>query len=109
MDEQALDKDFLEYVVASVVEYPEDVVIDRKLDELGVLLTLTVNQSDMGRVIGKEGRTAQALRTLLRAIGLKTNARINLKINEPEGDESAPVVAADPDSAMDEIREMGSE
>ena len=106
------DLAFLEYVVGAIVEFPDDVKITRTVDEMGVLLTMTVNQADMGKVIGKGGNTAQALRTLLRSIGLKTNARINLKINEPEGGAApatAPApeapVAADPDAAMDALRD----
>lgn len=79
------DKDFVEYVVKAIVESPDDVKVERKIDERGVLLILSVNPQDMGKVIGKEGRTAKALRTLLRVLGAKGNARINLKVAEPEG------------------------
>lgn len=78
------DKDFVEYVVKAIVENPNDVKVDRRVDEMGVLLELKVNPSDMGKVIGKEGRTAKSLRTLLRVLGAKHNARVNLKIIEPE-------------------------
>jgi predicted RNA-binding protein YlqC (UPF0109 family) len=71
---------FLDFVVKHLVEYPEDVRIDKTVDERGVLLELTVNKSDLGRVIGKKGATAQSLRTLLRALGAKNNARYNLKV-----------------------------
>ena len=77
----------MEYVVKQVVNHPEDVKVDRKIDEMGVLITLDVNSEDMGMIIGREGATAKALRTLLRVIGAKNNARVNLKINEPEGSE----------------------
>ncbi|HRZ34061.1 MAG TPA: KH domain-containing protein [Candidatus Moranbacteria bacterium] len=87
MAEQVTDKDFVEYVVKQVVNHPEDVKVDRKIDEMGVLITLDVNAEDMGMIIGREGATAKALRTLLRVIGAKNNARVNLKINEPEGSE----------------------
>jgi uncharacterized protein len=87
MAEQATDKDFVEYVVKQIVNHPEDVKVDRKIDEMGVLITLDVNSEDMGMIIGREGATAKALRTLLRVIGAKNNARVNLKINEPEGSE----------------------
>ena len=79
------DKEFLEYVVKSLVDNPNDVKIDRKVDEMGVLITMSVNQDDMGKIIGRQGNTAKAIRTLLRVIGMKNNARVNLKINEPEG------------------------
>lgn len=81
------DQDFLEYVVKSLVDNPEDVKVERRVDEMGVLITLDVNAKDMGMVIGREGTTAKALRTLLRVIGARNNARINLKINEPVGSE----------------------
>jgi predicted RNA-binding protein YlqC (UPF0109 family) len=79
------DKEFLEYVVKSLVDNPNDVKIDRTVDEMGVLITLSVNPADMGKIIGRQGNTAKAIRTLLRVIGMKHNARVNLKINEPEG------------------------
>jgi predicted RNA-binding protein YlqC (UPF0109 family) len=79
------DKIFLEYVVKALVDNPNDVKIERTLDEMGVLITLTVNPADMGKIIGRMGNTAKAIRTLLRIIGMKNNARVNLKINEPAG------------------------
>jgi len=75
-----IDQQFVEYIVKSLVGYPDDVTVDRLIDEKGVLLTLTVNPEDLGRVIGKRGVTAQSLRTLLRALGTKNDARYNLKI-----------------------------
>lgn len=79
------DKAFLEYVVKALVDNPNDVKIDRTVDEMGVLITLSVHKDDMGKIIGRMGNTAKAIRTLLRVIGMKNNARVNLKINEPEG------------------------
>src|ERR1700690_4400281 len=79
------DQVFLEYVVKALVDNPNDIKIDRTVDEMGVLITLTVNPADMGKIIGRMGNTAKAIRTLLRIIGMKNNARVNLKINEPEG------------------------
>ena len=79
------DKVFLEYVVKALVDNPNDVKVDRTVDEMGVLISLTVNPTDMGKIIGRMGNTAKAIRTLLRIIGMKNNARVNLKINEPEG------------------------
>jgi uncharacterized protein len=84
MSNQATDQEFVKYVVSQIVENPDDVVVDREIDEMGVLLTLKVNPSDMGKIIGKSGQTAKALRILLRIIGSKNNARVNLKIIEPE-------------------------
>ena len=79
------DQQFLEFLVKSIVDHPEDVKVDRKVDEMGVLLTLKVNSLDMGQIVGKGGSTAQAIRSLLRIVGIKNNARVNLKILEPEG------------------------
>jgi uncharacterized protein len=81
------DRDFVEYVIKQIVEHPEDVVVDRSVDEMGVLLSLKVHKDDMGKIIGKSGQTAKAIRILLRIIGSKNNARVNLKIVEPEGEE----------------------
>jgi len=80
-----IDQQFIEYIVKSVVGHPDDVLVDRIIDEKGVLLTLTVNPEDLGRVIGKRGVTAQSLRTLLRALGTKNDARYNLKIVNNDG------------------------
>ncbi len=80
-----LDTVFLENLVKALVDHPEAVKINRKVDEMGVLLTLDVHPEDMGKVIGRSGNTAKAIRTLLRVVGMKNNARVNLKINEPEG------------------------
>ncbi len=82
------DQQFLEYVVKELVENPADVKIKRTVDEMGVLLTLSVNKDDMGKVIGRSGATAKAIRTILRVVGMKYDARVNLKIEEPEGSES---------------------
>ncbi len=87
MAESAKDRDFVEFVVKQIANFPDDVKVERKIDEMGVLITLDVNPQDMGMVIGREGATAKAIRTLLRVIGAKNNARVNLKINEPEGSE----------------------
>ena len=81
------DKDFVEYVVKSIVGEPDKVAVTRTVDSMGVLLTLQVSKEDMGKVIGKSGQTAKSIRILLRVIGAKTNTRINMKIVEPEGGE----------------------
>ena len=96
------DLEFLEYVVKTLVDHPEDVKVERKVDEMGVLLTVRVNPEDMGQLIGKEGSTARAIRNLVRIIGLKNHARVNLKIEEPEGgsrrkpQETAPAAPVEP-------------
>ncbi len=82
------DKDFLEYIIKELVDHPEDVKVDRKVDEMGVLLSLRVNPEDMGQIIGREGSTARAIRNLVRIVGLKNHARVNLKIEEPDGGDS---------------------
>src|SRR3989344_2648260 len=79
------DQEFLEFVVKGLVEHPEAVKINRTVDERGVLLTLDLHPEHMGKVIGRSGNTAKAIRTFLRVVGMKHNARVNLKINEPEG------------------------
>ncbi|OGC80418.1 hypothetical protein A2943_01830 [Candidatus Adlerbacteria bacterium RIFCSPLOWO2_01_FULL_51_16] len=79
------DQEFLEFVIKGLVEHPEEVKIGRTVDEMGVLLMLDLHPDDMGKVIGRSGNTAKAIRTLLRVVGMKHNARVNLKINEPAG------------------------
>lgn len=79
------DQQFVEFVVKSIVDNPEAVSTVRTVDEMGVLITLTVDSNDLGQVIGRQGQTAKAIRTLLRVVGAKNQARVNLKINEPEG------------------------
>jgi len=82
--ENFTDKEFVSYIVKAIVDNPNDVLIERTVDEMGVLITLQVNPSDMGGVIGKEGDTVKAIRSLLRIVGARNNARVNLKILEPE-------------------------
>ncbi len=79
------DQEFLEFVVKALVDAPDTVSVTRSVDEMGVLLTLSVAPEDMGKIIGRDGNIAKALRTLLRVVGMKHNARVNLKINEPIG------------------------
>ncbi|CAN5450732.1 hypothetical protein BH10PAT3_BH10PAT3_7480 [soil metagenome] len=92
----SIDQQFIEYIVKSLVGNPEAVTIERRIDEKGVLLELTVDPEDLGRVIGKRGATAQSLRTLLRALGTKNEARYNLKIIDngeprPPREDAGPV------------------
>lgn len=79
------DQEFVEYIVKSIVDHPEDVKLERTIDEMGVLISLRINPEDMGQVIGRQGTTAKSIRNLLRVIGAKNNARVNFKIIEPEG------------------------
>jgi predicted RNA-binding protein YlqC (UPF0109 family) len=102
------DQQFLEYVVKSLVDNPNDVKINRTVDEMGVLLTLSVNKDDMGKVIGRSGATAKAIRTILRVVGMKNDARVNLKIEEPEGSERGVSADAAPepyvrDTTVDDV------
>ena len=83
---QGPDRDFIEFIVKAIVDHPDQVEVTRKVDEMGVLIELKVSKEDMGKIIGKSGQTAKALRILLRVIGSKNNARVNLKIVEPEGE-----------------------
>ncbi len=98
------DAQFLEYVIKALVEHPQDIKINRTVDEMGVLLTLTVNAADMGKIIGRSGNTAKAVRTLLRVVGMKNNARVNLKINEPEGGPVRESATKSVDEAMEDIK-----
>lgn len=114
-DMSTIDQQFVEYVVKSLVGNPDDVVVDRIVDEKGVLLTLTVNPDDLGRVIGRRGATAQSLRTLLRALGTKNSARYNLKIvnNDLPDDGSNTTHTARPvsddDSSADDVDNSSDE
>lgn len=83
--EEFQDQEFVDYVVRALVDNPDAVSTERTVDEMGVLITLTVDQNDLGQVIGRQGQTAKAIRTLLRVVGAKNQARVNLKIYEPEG------------------------
>ena len=108
-----IDQQFVEYTVKALVGRPEDVVVDRTIDEKGVLQTLTVNQADLGRVIGKRGSTAQSLRTLLRALGAKNDARYNLKVVNNDGfsgarEENDYNGSASVDNSTDEVVENES-
>ncbi len=98
------DQQFVEYVVKAIVNNPNDVRTERTVDERGVLITLYINPADMGYVIGRQGQTARSIRTLLRIVGAKTNARVNLKIYEPEESRRAHMSAhaADAGESVDE-------
>ncbi len=85
MAQMTQDQEFLDFLIRALVDVPDAVKTERKVDEMGVLLTLKVDPTDMGKIIGRNGQTAKAIRTLLRVVGIKNNARVNLKIEEPEG------------------------
>jgi uncharacterized protein len=99
------DAEFLEYVVKGLVDHPESVKITRTVDEMGVLLSLDCHPDDMGKIIGRSGNTAKAMRILLRVVGMKNNARVNLKINEPEGGRKS-VTSASSQSVDDVIEDL---
>ncbi len=84
------DQEFLDYVIKALVDNPGEVKTTRTVDEMGVLLTLECGAVDMGKIIGRQGNTAKAIRTLLRVVGMKNNSRVNLKINEPVGGLRSP-------------------
>lgn len=105
------DQEFVEYVVKALVDNPEKVKVERRVDEMGVLITLDVAGEDMGKIIGRDGATAKALRTLLRVVGMKNNARVNLKINEPEGREgfqsgTSKYDTSDVDAVMNDLKSL---
>ncbi|MBO7560611.1 KH domain-containing protein [Candidatus Saccharibacteria bacterium] len=104
-----IDQQFVEYIVKTLVNNPDKVAVDRNIDEKGVLLSLTVDPEDVGRVIGKRGATAQSIRTLLRALGTKNDARYNLKIvntdNFESGKSEAPAAKAEDAAAAEDVAE----
>lgn len=85
MTAPTVDQEFLEYLIKSLVDHPDDVKVERKVDDMGVLLSLRVHPMDMGQIVGRQGTTAKAIRSLLRIVGIKNHAHVNLKIEEPEG------------------------
>lgn len=105
MTEKYKDQEFLEYVVKALVDTPDAVKVERKVDEMGVLLTLRIDSGDMGKIIGRAGNTAKAIRNLLRVVGLKNQARVNLKIEEPAGGR-APSLRRDDKSANDDNKSV---
>lgn len=104
-----IDQQFVEYIVKSLVGHPEDVIVERVIDEKGVLLSLTVNPEDLGRVIGKRGVTAQSLRTLLRALGTKNDARYNLKIVNTDGGRDVTISSDDVSTSNEPVEEATDE
>lgn len=105
MAESHQDQEFVEYVVKALVDNPQAVKSERSVDEMGVLITLKVDQKDLGQVIGRNGQTAKSIRTLLRVVGAKNQARVNLKIYEPEGSRRSRGSAPSEDtSAIDDLK-----
>lgn len=112
------EEQFLEFLVKSIVDHPDDVKISRKVDEMGVLLSLKVHPEDMGQVIGRGGATARAIRALLRIVGLKSRARVSLEIEEPEGgraprqaeastpESESPGSSPEPEKNVDDLGEI---
>lgn len=106
-DALPFDQEFIEFAVKAIADYPDDVTTTRQVDEMGVLLTLKVNPADMGKIIGKNGATAKALRTLLRVVGAKNRARINFKIEEPTGStHGRKSVSSDTPPPADDISDL---
>jgi hypothetical protein len=97
------DQEFLDFVVKALVDNPDQVKTERKVDEMGVLLSVQTHKDDVGKLIGRNGNTAKALRTLLRVVGMKNHARVNLKIEEPEGGRG-PRGASSMDEVMDDLK-----
>lgn len=102
------DQEFVEYVVKSIVNDIDKVIITRSVDEMGVLITVEVSVDDMPKIIGKMGNNAKAIRTLLRVVGMKNNARVNLKISEPAGStRSVDMAAAEPEHVIYQSNDGG--
>ena len=101
------DKDFVEFIVKQIVSKPEDVTVARQVDEMGVLLSVKVNPEDMGLLICRQGSTAKAIRTLARIIGMRNNARVNLRIEEPEGGRVQSASANKTKDVEDVVGELG--
>ena len=105
MAKMQADQEFLEFVIKALVDNPDVVKTDRKVDEMGVLITLKVDPQDMGKIIGRSGQTAKAIRSLLRVVGIKNNARVNLKIEEPEGGRGPRMTRSrDVDEVVDDLK-----
>lgn len=99
------DQEFVEFIIKSIVGMPDKVSVDRKVDEMGVLLTVDVDPSDVGYVVGRQGQTIRAVRTLAKIVGAKNNARVNIKLNEPEGSRRPPRPrrSSDDDISTDDV------
>lgn len=103
------DQEFVEYVVKALVDNPASVSSERTVDEMGVLITLKVDPTDLGQVIGRQGQTAKSIRTLLRVVGAKNHARVNLKIYEPDNMRGQKPQSRSYDQPREQTREQKSE
>ncbi len=101
------DKEFVEFIVKAIVNKPDDVSVTRQVDEMGVLLSVKVDPEDMGLLIGRQGSTAKAIRTLARIIGMRNNARVNLRIEEPEGGRGPAAGGAKTKNVEDVMSDLG--
>ncbi len=99
------DRDFVEYIIKAIVNNPDAVQVTRTVDELGVLLSVKVSREDMGLLIGRSGTTAKAVRTLARIVGMRNNARVNLRIEEPEGGRMAPAADGSKSKTVEDVME----
>ena len=106
MAETHQDQEFVEFVVKALVDTPDAVQAERTVDEMGVLITLKVDQKDLGQVIGRNGQTAKSIRTLLRVVGAKNQARVNLKIYEPEGSRKPRPTTPAPEAPASPVEEV---
>ncbi len=100
------DRQFVEYVIKSIVNNPDAVSVSRTVDELGVLLTVKVDPKDMGLLIGRSGTTAKAIRILARIVGMRNNARVNLRIEEPEGGRMASGLLGSKEGASRDVEDI---
>ncbi|HVZ11036.1 MAG TPA: KH domain-containing protein [Candidatus Paceibacterota bacterium] len=99
------DRDFVEYIIKAIVNNPDAVQVTRTVDELGVLLSVKVSREDMGLLIGRSGTTAKAVRTLARIVGMRNNARVNLRIEEPEGGRMTPAADGGKSKTVEDVME----
>lgn len=100
------DRQFVEFVIKSIVNNPEGVTVSRTVDELGVLLSVKVDPKDMGLLIGRSGSTAKAIRILARIVGMRNNARVNLRIEEPEGGRMASGLLGSKEGASRDVEDI---
>jgi predicted RNA-binding protein YlqC (UPF0109 family) len=105
---QERDREFVEMIIKELVNHPDDVVVTRTVDELGVLLSVKVHKEDMGLLIGRSGSTAKAIRALVRIVGMRNNARVNLRIEEPEGGRATGGEAGKARDVEDVMNDLGN-
>ncbi len=100
------DKDFLEFIIKALVDNPDKVEVNRVVDEMGVLLNVKIDPKDMGRIIGRAGATIRAIRSLTKLVGLKNNARVNVKIEEPAGGSRVSGGSSESSDVMDDLNNI---